>query len=119
LISGGGAVADLMHFLSRRGYFLTAGILATTDTDRLAAKALQVPCEEVLPFSAIPEQSLARLRDSISRADRIILSVHPVGAGNLPVLAMLRGADPARVIVYLPEGREFSSYDFTRGARPQ
>lgn len=116
VISGGGSGSDLMHFLSRRGYSLTAGILATTDTDCLAAKALQVPCEEVPPFSAIPEHSLARLRDSIGRADRIILSVHPVGTGNLPVLAVLRGADPAKVIVYLPEGRGLSSYDFTRGA---
>lgn len=116
VISGGGSGSDLLHFLSRRGYHIAAGILATTDTDYVTARALQIPCEEVPPFSRIPEQSLAAFRTILDRADRIILSMHPVGPGNLPVLTMLREADPCRIIIHLPEDRDISSYDFTMGA---
>ncbi len=115
VISGGGSGTDLLHFLSRKGFSLTAGILATTDTDYLTAKALEIPCIPILPFSQIPAHSLKKMRSLFSRADRIILSMHPVGTGNLPVLIALREADPARIIVHLPEGRDFPSYDFAKG----
>jgi iron complex transport system ATP-binding protein len=116
VISGGGSGSDLMHFLSRKGYTLTAGILATTDTDYFTVKAMQIPCVEVLPFSQIPAHSLARFRTLLGQADGIILSVHPVGTGNLSILLALLEADPTRVIIHLIEGREFSSYDYTQGA---
>lgn len=115
VISGGGSGTDLLHFLSRKGFSLTAGILATTDTDYLTAKELGIPCIPILPFSQIPAHSLKKLRSLFSRADRIILSMHPVGTGNLPALLALREADPARIIVHLPEGRDFLSYDFAKG----
>ncbi|WAC05787.1 MAG: ABC transporter ATP-binding protein [Methanoregula sp.] len=116
VISGGGSGSDLLHFLAGKGLSLSAGILATTDTDYLTAKALEVPCIPVLPFSRIPAHALENLRAMLSRADRIILSIHPVGSGNLPVLAVLREADPARIIIHLPEGRDFLSYDYAKGA---
>jgi iron complex transport system ATP-binding protein len=116
VISGGGSGSDLLHFLTRRGYPVAAGILATTDTDYLTVKSLEIPCEEVPPFSKIPEHSLTTLRESLDRAERIILSMHPVGPGNISVLTMLREVDPVRIIIHLPEGRDISSYDFTRGA---
>jgi len=116
VISGGGSGTDLLHFLSGKGFALTAGILATTDTDYLTVKALEIPCIPILPFSQIPAHSLEKLRRLLPGADRIILSMHPVGTGNLPVLAVLRGTDPARIIIHLPEGRDFSSYDFAKGA---
>jgi len=116
VISGGGSGSVLLQFVSRRGYPVAAGLLATTDTDYLTVKALHIPCEEVPPFSRIPDHSLASFRDALDRADRVILSMHPVGTGNLPVLTLLRGVDPARIIIHIPEGREVPSYDFTRGA---
>jgi len=116
VISGGGSGTDLLHFLSRKGYLLSAGILATTDTDYLTAKALDIPCIAVLPFSQIPAHSLEKLRTLLIRADRIVLSAHPVGTGNLPALLALREADPARIIVHLPEGHTFQSCDFAKGA---
>jgi iron complex transport system ATP-binding protein len=116
VISGGGSGADLVRFLSIRGYCLSAGPLATTDTDYLIAKTLGIPCIPILPFSPIPAYSLEKLRGMLSRADRIVLSAHPVGSGNLPVLNLLREAAASRVIIHLPEGRDFSSYDFSKGA---
>jgi iron complex transport system ATP-binding protein len=116
VISGGGSGSNLLHFLSGKGFLLSAGILATTDTDYLTAKALDIPCIAVLPFSQIPAHSLEKLRTLLLRADRIVLSAHPFGTGNLPVLLALREAAPARIIVHLPEGRDFPSYDFARGA---
>jgi len=115
VISGGGNGTDLLHFLSCKGFTLTAGILATTDTDYLTAKALEIPCISIPPFSPIPAHSLEKLREMIVKAERIILSAHPVGLGNLPVLLALREADPARIIIHLPEGRDFSSCDFAKG----
>jgi iron complex transport system ATP-binding protein len=115
VISGGGSGTDLLHFLSRKGYSLTAGILATTDTDYLTVKALEIPCIAVLPFSQIPAPSLEKLQILLSGADRIVLSAHPVGTENLPVLLALREADPARIIIHLPEGGDFSSCDFASG----
>ena len=116
VISGGGSGTDLLHFLSRKGYTLTAGILATTDTDYLTAKALEIPSIAVLPFSQIPAHSLEKLRSLFPRADRIILSAHPVGMGNLPVIHALREADPARIIIHIPDDGDFSTYDFAKGA---
>ena len=116
VISGGGSGADLLHFLSGRGFRLSAGILAATDTDYLAAKALEIPCIAVMPFSQIPAHSLEKLKTALHHADRIIFSGHPVGPGNLPVLLALRDADPARIIIHLPADRDFNSYDFIKGA---
>lgn len=116
VISGGGSGTDLLHFLFRNGYILSAGILATTDTDYITTQALEIPCIAVPPFSQIPAYSLEKLRNLLFGADRIILSMHPVGTGNLPVLMVLREADPARIIIHLPEDRNFPSFDFTNGA---
>lgn len=115
VISGGGSGSGLLHFLTGRGLSVSAGILATTDTDYITAKVLELPCIPVLPFSQIPVHSLEKLKAMLAQADRVVLSVHPVGAGNLPVLLALRDMDPARIIIHLPEGRDFTSYDFTKG----
>ena len=116
VISGGGSGSDLLHFLSGKCLSLSLGILATTDTDYLTAQALDIPCIPVLPFSPIPAHALEKFKRMLPRADRIILSVHPVGTGNLPVIGALREVDPARIIIHLPEGRDFSSYDYAKGA---
>jgi len=116
VVSGGGSGADLLHLLAGRGYDLSAGILATTDTDYGVAEALGIPSIPILPFSQITAHALEKLRGMVVRADRIILPAHPVSAGNLPVLLVLREAGPAKVIVHLPAGREFASYDFAKGA---
>jgi len=116
VISGGGSGSDLLHFLSGKCLSLSLGILATTDTDYLTAQALGIPCIPVLPFSPIPAHALEKFLRMLPRADRIILSVHPVGTGNLPVILALREVDPARIIIHLPEGRDFSSYDYAKGA---
>jgi iron complex transport system ATP-binding protein len=115
VISGGGSGAGLLHFLASKGLSLSAGILATTDTDYLTAQTLGIPCIPILPFSHIPTHALEQLKAMLAQADRVILSAHPVGAGNLPVLLALRDVEPARIIIHLPDDRDFSSYDFTKG----
>ncbi|MCK9580063.1 MAG: ABC transporter ATP-binding protein [Methanoregula sp.] len=116
VISGGGSGSDLMRFLAGKGLAVSAGVLATTDSDYLTATALEIPCIPVLPFSQIPAHALEKLRTMLAKADKIVLSVHPVGTGNLPVLQVLRDMNPARIIIHLPEGRDFASFDFARGA---
>jgi iron complex transport system ATP-binding protein len=116
VISGGGSGTDLLHFLSRKGYTISAGILATTDTDYTTAQALAIPCIAVQPFSQIPSHSLEELQGQLARADWIIVSVHPVGTGNLPAILALSETFPARIIIHLPEGRDFTSFDYARGA---
>lgn len=115
VISGGGSGGDLLRFLCHNKYSVSAGILATTDSDYAVAKALAIPCIPVLPFSQIPAHALEKLKRMAMEADRIVLSVHPVGTGNYPVLEILQGMDPGRLVIHLPDSREFSSFDFTRG----
>ncbi|MDD1691007.1 MAG: ABC transporter ATP-binding protein [Methanoregula sp.] len=116
VISGGGSGAELLRFLYRRGFSVSAGILATTDSDYAVAKALEIPCIPILPFLQIPADSLEKLKRMLSQADRVILSAHPVGSGNYPVIEALGNIDPGRLIIHLPEGRDFASYDFTKGS---
>ncbi len=115
VISGGGSGSDLLRFLSGKDLVLSAGILATTDTDYHTATALEIPCVPVLPFSRIPAHALEKLKTMLGQADVVVLSAHPVGAGNLPVLQLLRDTDPGRIVIHLPERRDFLSYDFAKG----
>lgn len=115
VISGGGSGADLLHFLAARGVRLASGILATTDTDYLACQALKIPCIAVDPFSRIPDNAMEDFLAALETADRIVLPVHPVGDGNLPVVRALRSIDPSRITIHLPEGRDFPSFDFCGG----
>lgn len=114
-ISGGGSGSDLLRFLNGKDLVLSAGILATTDTDYHTATALEIPCIPVLPFSRIPAHALEKLKSMLGQADVVVLSAHPVGAGNLPVLQILRDVEPERIIIHLPEGGDFASCDFTKG----
>lgn len=116
VISGGGCGGGLLRFLSYKGYSVSAGILATTDSDYAVAQALAIPCIPVLPFSQIPAHALEKLKRMIARADRIVLSAHPIGTGNFPVLEVVKGIDPGRLVIHLPEGRNFASYDFAKGS---
>lgn len=116
VISGGGSGSDLLRFLAGEGLVLSAGILATTDTDYHTASALEIPCVPVLPFSQIPAHALEKLKSMLAQADVVVLSTHPVGAGNLPVLELLSDRDPETIVIHLPEGRDFASYDFARGS---
>lgn len=116
VISGGGSGSDLLRFLAGEGIVLSAGTLATTDTDYLTASALEIPCVPVLPFSPVPAHALEKLKSMLAEADLVVLSAHPVGAGNLPVLQLLRDRDPETIVIHLPEGRDFASYDFAKGS---
>ncbi|NMB79053.1 MAG: ABC transporter ATP-binding protein, partial [Methanomicrobiales archaeon] len=116
VISGGGSGTGLLQFLAGRDFSISAGILATTDTDYLTATTLELPVIPVLPFSGIPAHALEKLKGWLRTADSVVLSVHPVGAGNLPVLLALRDCDPARLIIHLPEDRTFQSCDFAKGS---
>ena len=115
VISGGGSGADLLRLLYRKGFCVSAGVLATTDSDYAVAKALEIPSIPVLPFSQIPAHALEKLRKMVFLADSVVLSVHPVGTGNLPVIEILRSVEPKKLIIHIPEGRDFASYDFTKG----
>lgn len=116
VISGGGSGADLLRFLCRKGYAISAGILATTDSDYAVVKALAIPCIPVLPFSPVPAHALEKLKRMIDQADYIVLSAHPVGTGNYPVLELLGEYRQGTLIVHLPAGSDFSSCDFAKGA---
>ncbi|MFA4849251.1 MAG: ABC transporter ATP-binding protein [Methanoregula sp.] len=115
VICGGGTGSDLLHFLARRSFSLSTGILATNDSDYAAATALDIPCIALPPFTPMSGKALAELATSLSHASYVIITHHPVGAGNLPVILALREIDPKKIILHLPDGTSLASCDFTGG----
>lgn len=115
VICGGGTGSDLLHFLARRAFSLSTGILATNDSDHSAATALDIPCIALPPFTPMSEETLDELATALSRASHVIITHHPIGTGNLPVIRALEGIDPKKIILHLPEGTNIASCDFTGG----
>ncbi|MDP3563915.1 MAG: ABC transporter ATP-binding protein, partial [Methanoregula sp.] len=115
VICGGGTGSDLLHFLARRSFSLSTGILATNDSDHAATTALDIPCIVMPPFTPMSEKALAELATSLSLASCVIVTHHPIGAGNLPVILALQEIDPEKIILHVPDGTSLASCDFTGG----
>ncbi len=115
VICGGGTGSDLLHFLTRRSFSLSTGILATNDSDHAAATALDIPCIALPPFTPMSGEALDELATSLSRASNVIVTHHPIGAGNLPVILALREIDPEKIILHIPDGTNLTSCDFSGG----
>jgi len=110
LISGGGTGAGLMYMLAAAGCILTAGVLSPMDSDYMAASRLDIPCITVPAFAPITPAVCDALGAYLDDADVIILTAMPVGEGNLPNIQAITKSRRSRLVLYVPEGGEFTDY---------
>jgi iron complex transport system ATP-binding protein len=89
VISGGGSGAELLHALHSCGHFLSAGILATNDSDYDAAVSLQIPTIAVPAFTPISSEKTDELKRAVQEADCVVLVGMPCGDDNLVNIAVL------------------------------
>lgn len=108
IISGGGTGSGLMYTLSAAGCFLSAGVLSPVDSDYAAASRLGIPCITVPAFAPISSAICDALGAYLDEADVIILTAMPVGEGNLPNIRVITSPRRSRLVLYVPEGEEFT-----------
>lgn len=115
VICGGGTGAPVFAKLLRRGYVMTAGVLNLGDTDQDVAESLGIETVTEPPFSAITEKSLQAGLKMIESADCVVLTAVPFGKSNLPNLQAALQATKAGKPVFVLNGGDGNSRDFTGG----
>jgi len=110
LVCGGGSGAGLMYRLSAAGCEVTTGILCDGDSDTCTAAALGMELLCIPPFSPIGPAETAALREMVAAADVAVVTAMPVGPGNLANLEVLCEQETTPVVIYMPEGGEFTDY---------
>jgi iron complex transport system ATP-binding protein len=93
VVCGGGSGARLMYELQRSGFMVTAGVLGSGDTDRMAADILGIEYVPVPSFSGIDDDAQAKHRALVSAADVTVLCPNSYGANNLPNLEAAVGSE--------------------------
>ncbi len=110
LVCGGGSGAGLMYRLTGAGCEVTTGILCDGDSDTCTAAALGIDVLCIPPFSPIEPAETAALREMVAAADVAVVTAMPVGPGNLANLEVLCDQETTPVVIYMPEGGEFTDY---------
>nr|QNO57692.1 vitamin B12 import ATP-binding protein BtuD [Methanosarcinales archaeon ANME-1 ERB7] len=115
LICGGGEGAPSMHFLTEKGYKVTAGVLNLLDTDCEVAKLLDIPVVTEAPFSTITAESFEAHLALIGRADAVVLCGIPFGFGNIKNLEAAEAALKMDKLLLAFDADNLASRDFTGG----
>lgn len=113
IIGGGGSAKDILKELYQQGYQLSCGVLNTGDSDWETARRLGITVIEVPPFNPVDDESLARNRRYLERADLIIVAAVPFGHGNLENMALLLNFKDKKMI-FIDEP-PLETRDFTGG----
>jgi len=118
IIAGAGTGVPLMRRLHRLGFPVSAGVVNVSDTDQLAAEALDLPRVEEAPFSPISEDAHRRNCAMARAADVVIITGIPFGRGNLLNLeAAVRARGVGRRVLLLDDppiaGRDFTDGEAT------
>lgn len=108
VISGGGSGAELLHALHSCGHSLSAGILATNDSDYAAAVSLEIPTIAVPAFTPISSEKTEDLRRAVQEADAVVLVGMPCGDENLVNISVLSEAVDTPVYI-MGEYLDFTS----------
>ncbi|WOF15491.1 ABC transporter ATP-binding protein [Methanoplanus sp. FWC-SCC4] len=114
IVCGGGTGSDLMQMLKGAAFNISAGILCAGDTDYKTAKELLIDTLCVPPFTEITENNIASLKDMIEKSDAVILTMMPVGPGNICNIEALRDINKP-VFIFQPSSMDISCYDFCEG----
>jgi len=89
VISGGGSGSEVLHALHGCGHILSAGILATNDSDYAAAVSLEIPTIAVSAFTPISNEKTEELKRAVQEADCVVLAGMPCGNDNLVNITLL------------------------------
>ncbi len=115
LICGGASGAPLMRELLDRGFRVTAGVLNVGDGDEAVGRALNLELITEAPFCHVSEQAHRDNLELARRADVVVVSVLPLGRGNLRNLEAARTALSEGKRVILLEASSVGSRDYTDG----
>ncbi len=115
LICGGASGAPLMRELLDRGFRVTAGVLNVGDGDEAVGRALAIELITEAPFCHVSEQAHRDNLELARRADVVVVSVLPLGRGNLRNLDAARTALEEGKRVMLLEASSVAARDYTEG----
>lgn len=118
IICGGGDGGKLLHYLKKRGYNVSAGVLNIGDSDWISAKALGIDVVEEVPFSAISDEKVIENKIYIQKADAVLLADIPFGYGNLRNLECLKEFVSEKRI-FIIEEKPIEDRDYTNGTASQ
>lgn len=118
VICGGGEGKKLLHYLKKRGYEVSVGVLNKGDTDWLTAKMLGFSVIEEAPFSPISDEKIAENINYITNAEAVILADVPFGFGNIKNLICLRNILHQKKIFIIEES-DIEVKDYTNGLAPR
>jgi len=114
VICGGGEGEKLLHYLKKRGYEVSVGVLNKGDTDWLTAKMLGFDVVEEVPFSPISDEKMEENMNHVAKAEAVILADVPFGYGNLKNLECLKNVSHRKKI-FIIEERTIQAKDYTNG----
>ena len=89
VISGGGRGAQIFPSLLVHGFTVTAGALATNDTDAEYSRILGLETVLEPPFSALTEDSIRKVKALVDASDAVIVSDLQIGRGNIENIRLL------------------------------
>ncbi len=115
LICGGASGASLMRELLDRGFRVTAGVLNVGDGDEAVGRALNVELITEAPFCHVSEQAHRDNLELARRADVVVVSVLPIGRGNLRNLETAHAALDWGKRVILLAAASVQARDYTGG----
>ncbi|MDK2879699.1 MAG: cobalamin transport system ATP-binding protein [Thermoanaerobacteraceae bacterium] len=118
VICGGGEGEKLLHYLKKRGYEVSVGVLNKGDTDWLTAKMLGFDVIEEVPFSPISDEKIEENTKYVKKSEAVLLADVPFGYGNLKNLVCLKNILHQKKI-FVMEERAIESRDYTNGMASQ
>jgi iron complex transport system ATP-binding protein len=111
LLCGGGTGAHLMRELVDLGYSVSVGVVNAMDTDEVTARELGLPIAAEAPFTPITDEAYRENMSLVEKADLVLLTDVPLGAGNIRNLDSLREAAVMGKDVWVLDG--VAERDFT------
>lgn len=114
VVCGGGTGSDLLYALHKEGFRVSAGVLNLFDTDYAAATALNIPCVNEAPFSAISSEARSELERCLDTAHAVVVTAMPIGWGNIDNVRVLERCRN-KPVIFFNNGATRSFRDYTGG----
>jgi iron complex transport system ATP-binding protein len=115
VICGAGTGTLLLKALVDEGYDVTAGVLATLDTDFETCEMLKIPAVPEAPFTPITDKAYGQALEMVRNASMVVLTSVPFGPGNLRNLEIAKEALKRGIPTYVIDEVPVEIRDFTCG----